>query len=248
MLESLLVVHRRYIMRTPLNAVVLVLLFGYACALSAAQGESSFTSFEFQLEDLDLNDGVTPSLSSRSAGAYARAYWDRGPGFDLIDVEEVHPDNSSINLGFASAHSSMRDAASFGFGGMGQQLSISGTWREEFELSAHTKVTFSAVVHAQVSNMSGFNSTNVFADILLQGFFCYPCESGISVIDEAGSRDGTAVVSLVNTGSSARSGLLLTNAAVNFNNFTPPPNVPEPWTYILMLLGIGMMAWTLQGR
>ena len=103
-------------MRTPLNAALLVLLLGYASSLSAAQAESNLTSFAFQLEDLDINDGVTPSLNNTFPLTISGVLWDRGPAFDLINVSDYH-DNSSVDLGFARAHASSDGGASFASAG-----------------------------------------------------------------------------------------------------------------------------------
>jgi hypothetical protein len=159
-------------MRTALNVALLLLLFGYASGLSAAQAEGSLTSFSFQLEDLDPNDGVTPSLTylnNYRDFASSSVFWDHTPGpNDELNVQNQKfglDHNSRVDLGFAGGHSSMDGGAAFATEVSGVQLSAGGNRTLAFALTQHTKVTFSGEGHARVSDVSGFSHVDASAHI-----------------------------------------------------------------------------------
>jgi hypothetical protein len=217
--------------------------------LSADSASGSLTSFSFHLTDLDPSDGVTPTLtetrigSTSSIGFYAEPPKDaNGPPIYIQETKSGFKDTSA-DLGFAGA-STTADSVSF-FASLSDGFSIFSQANRSavFDLTPHTEVTFSAVGHAELAHTGAFNAGQV--DLTLDAYAAdgSPTTSTMASLKEPGIIDKRFTASARNNSSASAHYFIALNGSMSLFNQQLPPPVPEPATYVEMLLGLCIAQW-----
>ena len=230
-----------------------VLALGLAAVMSnaAAQIASSsanISNFTYQLFDLDLTDGITPSLSFVES-LESRSSYITGPGAGLYDSRMDHGATSAAGAyGNASTLTSVA----------GQQASVaaekpasgyissraSNLSLLEFTLSPSTGVRFTLSAQAASTHSPG---DFALARVTFIGTLDHPRADSsyryTRFVDELYADDNSLAARLfgyLETDTAARTGELRIDSVADAS-VSGIPAVPEPQTYLMLLAGAAVL-------
>lgn len=227
------------------------LLVALPSSASADSAQGSLTSFSYRLTDLDVTDGVTPTLTyvpslsgtpgeqSFTSLSFSQVIYSAvsGPGSRDGQSGESFA-NTVADIGFAGASTSATGISYFVSVANGERFDAEAAINQYFDLAPHTQVTFSAVGHAELSRTNAFRLGIVQIILSAGPIFEVPKSYTLVKLDDTGSVDKAFTASARNDGSStARYFLLLDGNMGLFNDVAGPAPVPEPALYAEMLLG-----------
>lgn len=247
-----------------------VLLLGSGVALSSGSAMAQFVSNAqisqtgWRLIDLDVNDGITPSITffdvATHSGAAFNGFNAAGYLSDFKNGSGNQPISTSVN--YQQSHS----ASSFADGGLQSiaQLKHAGyvsTFQEFnawFELTPHTRLEYFGNASARAKNdgtgHSDGNPSSAYSSTVLQVNLTANGQQG------GGSGDSPAHHYFASTGIGAVMGEnhLNENFSIRYENtndqafngklqlstyvYGTAPAVPEPETYAMMLGGLALVA------
>jgi len=198
----------------------------------------SYTSLAFQLTDLDPTDGVVPSLTWKDGGAFSVVRSHPSPLEDETDAGDSKLGifvSTHATLGLSEARTLPDSAFSFistsGTVGLRAETSIN----QYFALSAHTKVTASALGHAEFAGTDRFYGKAASGQLILS-FPLGEFNSDFVHLEGDGSSNKAMSVSISNTSDGVLSQYGFTfYTAVQLNGNLP---VPEPGVLVLLVIGV----------
>lgn len=239
------------------SALVLALagLTGNAVAAISASAHIDFSSFSYQITDLDPNDNVTPTLTFSDGMSWAEIYANNGKNPLFGQWEDGLTSGSNISGSSNGANVQNSDSTLHADATLGtpshdlHQLSAYTTKLTQFSLNGPASVVFTLhyTLTADDADTSDVLTTlasanlngNVYFDDKSDSFF------GTQQALASGSQSGVLQTSFSNQGSSAY-GYLQATASVDIGDHTAP--VPEPETYLMLLAGLGVVAYATRRR
>lgn len=223
-------------------------------AAPAAQAQTTATAslngFTFSLLDLDLTDGITPSitLSNQNNWIATAAYPDNSGYPSLIQIID-HPGTASISLPGGPATASYGNASgatSLTVNGAGPRVSSDVIVQWDFVLSAHTSITLTGQGSVNNGNSNGLQSwAQIFSAYRVAPTDQY--ETYLS--DDLNSADGNGArgMSLTfNSGDAELNGRL--GLYVNSQGQGQGLPVPEPESYAMFLAGLAVIGGIVKRR
>jgi hypothetical protein len=232
----------------------LALSSGIAAA-QATTAQASLSDYGYQLIDLDVNDGVTPSItfSNTARGALTAAVAEQGEllwwhGDSSINGEAVSSASSAGSASVGAWYSAGEIRVSGSIGGAGQYAANAG-WVDNYTLSANTKLVFMG--HAVASVLPGAAVADQYTSVGIAVIFSGINDDGSSPqpyyaraathpgIAETANFDEWFTLEVVNASNTAYSSML--NIAVNANAEVTSP-VPEPATWLMLGAGLALTA------
>lgn len=236
---------------------------------NAAHAESTASSWlgtvSFQLIDLDLTDGIIPSITpigqSQQVDGYAS---DILAGNFPTYLVTTAPYSGSANTAISQASSSITginpliDGNQYASGGAtGSGAGSTGSYqahsvvRGDFILSYNTQVIFSADASISTNNSFGgdlgYAQAEFYGVLDSYGPIADSITSGSAIGGGSISNSRTLTVSLINTaGSNPAAGAMhgFLRGSVFVEGLSSIPSaVPEPETYALMLAGLGLVGF-----
>jgi hypothetical protein len=227
-------------MKAFVTVVTTTLLAALSPIAAANPNVGRLENFTFTLTDLDLTDGITPSLTlssyggppSPSVGYYANEF-----GAPTLYKTLPGPGTVSFSLTAGSASGTMAADSHSGFasallGNAPQKASISAaaTAYWGYVLSPNTRLTMTA--NASIEQYSAEGTTQSFLH----------ANSGyktLSLDAKIGSRSETLTM-LINSGASENTGNLGWGVYTMVKGPNPLP-VPEPASYLMMGAGLALL-------
>lgn len=239
------------------SALILALagFSGSAAATVSAEAHIDFSSFSYQITDLDLNDGITPTLTFADGQSWAEIYANNGknPLFGQWESGWIPDSNISGSGNGANVHNS--DSTLHADATLGtpshdlHQLSAYATKLTQFSLNGPASVVFTLHYTLSANDADPSDVLTTSARAGLSGYVYFDDKSdsffGTQQALSSGSQSGDLQTSFINHGSAAY-GYLQATAGVDIGDHTAP--VPEPETYLMLLAGLGVVTCAARRR
>lgn len=241
--------------RFALAAIAVAGAFALSSGMAAAQAttaKATLSDYGYQLIDLDLNDGIAPSITftTTARGALTAAVAEAGDllywqGQDSIDGEPASSASSAGSASVESWYSAGEIGTRGSIGDAGQYMSLAG-WNADYTLSANTKLVFTG--HAVAAVQPGAYVPEQWSAAGIAVMFSPIADDGTSLqpyyartasnpfIPETANFDEWFTLEVVNASSTAFSSQM--NIIISANADVAAP-VPEPSTYLM--LGSGLL-------
>ena len=220
-----------------------------------AEAEIDFSSFAFQIYDLDLNDGIDPALEWVSGASVGSIATNNFSHFPFSQHEDGLAPVSTISGSAAGADVLNSDQTARASGAMTQatpslfMVNASSNKQGYFTLSGPAAVVFSVNYAVSAYDDNIHDNFYSFAQASLSGT--------VNFADGAngyfGSRhevnydghSGVLKTSFVNTNGTA-DGYIYLDSQIAMGQNTAP--VPEPSEYLMMLAGLGVVGYAARRR
>lgn len=230
--------------------VALVGLTGNAAAAVSANAHIDFSSLGYQITDLDLNDGITPTLTFADGQSWAEIYANNGKNPLFGQWESGWIPDSNISGSGNGANVQNNDSALHADATLGtpgpdlHQLSAYATKLTQFSLNGPASVVFTLHYTLAANDANSGDVLTTASSANLNGYVYFDDKSDSFFSTQQtlsnGSQSGVLQTSFINHGSSAY-GYLQATASVDIGDHTAP--VPEPETYLMLLAGLGVVAY-----
>ncbi|MFB9244029.1 PEP-CTERM sorting domain-containing protein [Massilia antarctica] len=208
---------------------------------ASSTANATIANFRLELVDLDLNDGITPSIT------FTRQTWSietRGAG-QVQTLDQAGA--TSIENAFGSAHGTLSDSTVGSTASVNHPLPLDNTYHAyrndsfrsaTFTLSPNTQLIFTAVGTVSQEKLGYFDYASSY--VAMQGaLWGTPDGVSDSFRNDYGTGEGSASMKLYGSLSSddrvAEGRFLLQTYAILSGPVTSP--VPEPSTYAMLLAG-----------
>jgi hypothetical protein len=198
------------------------------------------SNFSVNLVDLDLNDGISPTLTLTPSSSWVAAlYYAQGTGSPDASNIIYTSGSAAISIPAGSATAFLGDANAFASAALNSttgEITATSTQIWDFQLSAHTSLTLTAFAFGDQRTANGQTSSQVFISYA-DAATPYPTYLSDQLYVYQGL-SGRLLSVAISTGADGLSGQLGFSARAEARAVTP---VPEPAPYALLGAGLALL-------